>query len=89
MITMTRKMRIRGKYQKDDRNGKKLTGRRLKTRQSAEGKKERDDKKNPSREQYRKYQEEYEDDDLDDDLSDADDKEIDEILMSMAWTRKM
>ena len=30
---------IRGKYQKDDRNGKKLTGRRLKTRQSAEGKK--------------------------------------------------
>ena len=43
------------------------------------GKKERDDKKNPSREQYRKYQEEYEDD-LDDDLSDADDKEIDEIL---------
>ena len=39
MITMTRKMRIRGKYQKDDRNGKKLTGRRLKTRQSAEGKK--------------------------------------------------
>ena len=43
------------------------------------GKKERDDKKNPSREQYRKYPEEYEDD-LDDDLSDADDKEIDEIL---------
>ena len=39
MITMTRKMRIRGKYQKDDRNGKKLTGRRLKARQSAEGKK--------------------------------------------------
>ena len=43
------------------------------------GKKERDDKKNPSREQYRKCPEEYEDD-LDDDLSDADDKEIDEIL---------
>ena len=39
MITMTRKMRIREKYQKDDRNGKKLTGRRLKARQSAEGKK--------------------------------------------------
>ncbi len=29
----------RGKYQKDDINGKKLTGRRLKARQSAEGKK--------------------------------------------------
>ena len=43
------------------------------------GKKERDDKKNPSREQYRKYPEEYEED-LDDDLSDADDEEIDEIL---------
>ena len=43
------------------------------------GKKERDDKKNLSREQYRKCPEEYEDD-LDDDLSDADDKEIDEIL---------
>ena len=43
------------------------------------GKKERDDKKNPSREQYRKCPEEYEED-LDDDLSDADDKEIDEIL---------
>ena len=39
MITMTRKMRIRGKYQKDDRNGKKLTGRRLKARQSTEGRK--------------------------------------------------
>ena len=43
------------------------------------GKKERDDKKNLSREQYRKCPEEYEED-LDDDLSDADDKEIDEIL---------
>ena len=70
---------IRGKYQKDDRNGKKLIRRKMKTRQSAEGKKERDDKKNPSREQYRKYPEEYEED-LDDDLSDADDEEIDEIL---------
>ena len=44
------------------------------------GKKERDDKKNPSREQYRKCPEEYEED-LDDDLSEADDKEIDEILV--------
>ena len=30
---------IRGKYQKDDRNGKKLIRRKMKTRQSAEGKK--------------------------------------------------
>ena len=39
MTMITMKMRIWVKYQKDDRNGKKLTGRRLKTRQSAEGKK--------------------------------------------------